>query len=91
MDIKEKLTQQEKQMFENLRVETAVLEKLLHERRQLSGQVLKETLERLNHNPALFGLQFNFAEDKWDVILKPGALVLPGMQEIPGRIKGNLG
>jgi len=78
MDIKEKLTQQDKAVFENLRVEVLVLEHLLQEKKALSAQHLAQVFQRLGIDTKLYGLEFNAAQDKWEARLRPDALVIPG-------------
>jgi len=81
MDIKDKLTEQEKAGFENLRVEAMVLQQLLNEKRQQSAILLKAVLEKLGYNPMTYGLEFNAGQDRWDVKLRPDALVIPSRQD----------
>lgn len=81
MDIKDKLTLQEKQAFENLRVEMLVLQNLLNEKRGQAELLLKATFQRLNYSPLLNGLEFNAALDKWEVKLRPDAIALPSIQQ----------
>lgn len=78
MDIKDNLTDQDKALFENLRIEIMVLEYLLKEKRALSEQHLASVFQRLGINPALYGLEWNAAQDKWETKLRPDALVTPG-------------
>jgi len=78
MDIRDKLTLQEKQRFEKLRVETLVLQNLLKERQQVGTEYFKSVLWRIGLNPMLYnGLEFNVGEDKWELKLNPNSLVAP--------------
>jgi len=81
MDIKDKLTQQEKAGFENLRLENMVIEHLLNEKKQQTMVLLTTVLQKLNYDPKLYGLEFNAGQDKWEVKLRPDALVIPNRQE----------
>jgi len=83
MDVKEKLTQQEKATFENTRVEIMVLEHLLAEKKQQIALYLKTVLEKLGYNPQLYGLEYNANQDKWEIKLRPDALAMPG--QMPNR------
>ena len=88
MDIKDKLTLAEKQMFENLRIETLVLRKLQQEKEQQIHKLLEATLKRLNYDPNLYGFEFNFANNQWDVKLRPDVLTIDG-PAIPKNLKNN--
>ena len=83
IDIKDKLTAQEKQAFENLRVETQVLQNLLNERRGFAQQFLEDILQKLGYNTMLYGFEFNFGQNKWEIQLRPDAIVLPGVNPNP--------
>jgi len=87
MDIKDKLTPVEKQTFENLRIEALVLRKLQQEKEQQVRGLLGITLKRLGYDPNLYGLEFNFAQDKWELKLRPEALTIP--PAIPTNPKKN--
>lgn len=83
-DVKDKLTQEEKASFENIRIEIAVLEHLVQEKRNQVLQLLSSSLLKMGYDPKMYGLKFSAAEDKWEVKLRPDALVLPG-QNRPQR------
>lgn len=79
IDIKDKLTVQEKQAFEGLRIETTVLENLLNERHKIMMELLTITFRKLGYDVKLYGLEFNASQDRWEIKLRPDALVMPGM------------
>jgi len=88
MDVKDQLTEVEKQMFENIRIEVLVLRKLQQEKDQQSGNLLGITLKRLGYDPRLYGLEFNFAQNKWELKLRPDVLTIDG-PAIPKNLKNN--
>lgn len=81
IDIKDKITDQEKAGFENLRVEVMVLEQLLQEKKNQQKWLLTNVFQKLNYNPNLYALEFNAGKDKWNVKLIPGVLDMPNRQE----------
>lgn len=85
MDIKDKLTQQEKQAIENLRIEALVLQSLFTERQQIAEKLLGDTFIKLGINGKLYGLTFNFAKDMWEVALRQDVLALPNQQPVMNR------
>ena len=87
IDIKEKLTKEEKGMFENLRIEMLVLSHLAEEKKRQTVLLLTQVLTKLGYNPQLYGLEFNAAQDSWEVKLRPDAIALPGLTQHPkGRL-----
>lgn len=87
MDVKEKLSNEEKQAFENLRIESLVLQKLAGEKGMQAQGLFKQVMERLGYNPAMYGLEFNFVQDSWQIKLRPDAIVVPGV--MPKNLREN--
>lgn len=85
IDIKDKLTDEDKGTFESLKLEILVLENLVKERRVILTSHLETCMLKAGFNPKQYGLNFNFKEDKWQVQLRPDALALPGQNRAQRR------
>lgn len=81
MDVKDKLTMEEKAAFENLRVELMVLNNVVEQKKAVLRAHLADVLQRLGYNPQTYGLNFNAAKDEWEIKLRPDALALPNRQQ----------
>lgn len=77
MDIKDKLTEQDKQQLQGLALECQVLNNLLGERRAILQSKAEEILARLDLSPKLYNMKFNPGKNLWEAELKAGAIVLP--------------
>ena len=82
MDIKNKISKEDKALLSNLGVEIRVLESLLGERRSIMGAKANEILASNGLSPEAFGLNFNPGLDRWEAVLKNDALVIPGQEVI---------
>ena len=80
MDIKDKLTQEDKQQLANLAVECGVLNNLLNERKATMNNKAAEILAKNGLSPELYVLKFNPGQDLWEAELKEGALLLPNRE-----------
>ena len=87
MDIKDKITPEDKQQLSNLGLECQVLGQLCNERQAIMGKKADEILASIGLSPKTYALKFNPAKDLWEAVLKESALVVPG-QETRGVIKG---
>lgn len=83
MDVKDQLTDGDKNRFKNLNVEIQVLTNLLAEKQQHRDEHLRSVLARLGYPPDKYGLEFNAGQDKWEVRLRKDALVVPGFGRDP--------
>ena len=86
MDIKDKLTEEDKQQLANLSLECQVLNNLFKERRAILENKGKEILAKNGLSPQTYALKFNPVQDLWEAVLKEGALIIPNQQT--GRIIG---
>ena len=77
MDIKNKLTEQDKQELGNLALECQVLNNILKEHQAAIENKAKEVLARQGLSPQLYALRFNPNENVWEAELKEGALIIP--------------
>jgi len=80
MDIKDKLTPEEKQQIGGLVVECQVLNNLLQERSSILESKAKEILAKNGLSPQLYNLIFNPSQDLWEAKLKEEALVIPNRE-----------
>lgn len=80
MDIKDKLTPEEKQQIGGLAIECQVLNNLLQERKAILDNKAKEILARNGLSPQLYNLKFNPGQDLWEAELKGGALIVPNRE-----------
>ncbi len=78
MDVSQKIDPGIKARLRNLNLECQVLHSLLAEKERAKQEMMGLTLKALNSSPALYALKVDFAADKWELVLKPGALTLPG-------------
>ncbi len=88
MDIKDKLTLEDKQVLTNLALECQVLESLLHRSKVIMDAKAKEILARQGLSPQLYGLKFNPSQDMWEAELKDGALIVPN-REMRRKVERN--
>ena len=80
MDIKDKLTLEDKQQMAGLTLECQVLSNLLKQRNAMFQDKIKEILTKLNLSPELYGLKFNQGQDLWEAVLLEGALIVPNRE-----------
>ena len=84
MDIKDKLTEQDKAQLQGISLECQVLNNLLKERQAILENKAQEVLAKAGLSPKMYGLRFNPSKDTWEAELKEGAIILPG-QEVQSR------
>ena len=77
MDIKDKLTPEEKQQIGGLAIECQVLNNLLQERKGILESKAKEILAKNGLSPQTYNLIFNPGQNLWRAELKEAALILP--------------
>jgi hypothetical protein len=80
MDIKDKLTEQDKQILGSLALECELLDNLLKERQTIMQNKAKEILAKNGLSPTLYGLTFNPSQGLWEANLKEGALIVPNRE-----------
>lgn len=80
MDIKDKISPEDKQQFNTLSLECQVLNNLFQQRRTMLDNKANEVLTKNGLSPASYVLKFNPSQDLWEAVLKEGALVLPTPQ-----------
>lgn len=80
MDIKEKLTDQQKQEIHNLIIETQVLENLLKERRERLHEKGNQIMSLIGLSPKMYNLKLNPGQNIWEAELKPDVLVVPNRE-----------
>lgn len=81
MDIKDKLTEQDKQRISGLIIESQVLNNLLKERNAALKNKADEILTRIGLSPQLYSMKFNPSQDLWEAVLKEGALTIPNREQ----------
>ncbi len=89
MDIKDKLTEQDKQQLGCLALECQVLSNLLKERQVAIENKAKEILAKNGLSPELYALKFNPNQDLWEADLKEGALIVPNRETRRAIERGN--
>ena len=77
MDIKDKLTEQDKQQIGNIALQCQVLDTLLKERKAILGNKANEILDKNGLSPEMYALKFNLSKNLWEAVLKEGALIIP--------------
>lgn len=80
MDIKDKITPEEKQQIGGLVIECQVLNNLLQERNAMLESKVKEILTKNGISPQLYNLIFNPSQDLWRAELKEEALIIPNQE-----------
>ena len=80
MDIKEKLTAQEKQRMGNLALECQVLNNLAKQQSAVLQETAKQIFVRLGMSPETYFLKFNAPEDVWNAELRQDALIIPNRE-----------
>jgi len=89
MSIKLKVTDEDKKQMAKFAVEERVLIALANERRFLLNSKAQDILTTNGMSPKLYAMNFSAPEDKWEAVLRPGAIAVP----VPGtdlsKIKGN--
>lgn len=86
MDIKEKVTIEQKNQMRNLMIEISVLDNLLKERKAMLQETGVEIITKAGLSPKTYNLRFNSGKDIWDAELKDELkprLVLPGQETRP--------
>jgi hypothetical protein len=82
MDIKDKLTQEEKHQMANLFLECQVLGNLLKERNASLENKAKEILAFNGLSPQTYNLKFNPGQNLWEAELKHLALIVPNRDSV---------
>lgn len=88
MDIKDKISPEDKQQIGNLVTECQVLNHLLKQQDAILTNKVQEVLAKVGCSPTLYNLKFNVSQDLWQAKLKEGALILPNRETRRG-IKRN--
>ena len=78
MDIKDKITTEEKQRLCDAGLEVQVLQNLLKEHTAKFQREGEQILSRLGLSPKIYRLVFNPGMDAWKAELVTGAIVIPG-------------
>lgn len=81
MDIRDKVSPEDKGQVVNLILECQVLNKLLKEHQTILENKAKEILARNGLSPQSYDLKCNPSQDLWQAELKEGALILPNREE----------
>ena len=81
IDIKDKVTPEEKRQLQNVNLEVVVLKHLLEERQNLLQTLGRGLLERLHYSPQVYNLVASPVQDKWEVRVNPENLLLPGARK----------
>ena len=80
MDIKDKISPEDKQQIASLIIEHQVLSNLLKERNTILENKANEILAKNGLSPQLYALRVNPSQDTWEAELKSGALILPNRE-----------
>lgn len=80
MDIKDKLTEQDKQQIQNLSLECQVLNNILKQYTAMLENKGREILSKNGLSPQMYALKFNPSQDLWEAVLKEGALIVPNRE-----------
>jgi hypothetical protein len=80
MDIKDKVSPEDKQQMIGLIMECQMLTNLLRERNALAENKANEILAKNALSPNTYALSVNPKQDSWEANLKEGALVLPNRE-----------
>ena len=84
MDIKDKLTDQQKQEIQDLIIECQVLENLLKKHRVSLLEKVNQAIKMLGLSPKLYNLKVNPEQNIWVAELKADSLVLPNKETRQG-------
>ncbi len=85
MDIKDKLTQQEKQELGGLALQIEVLKTITGQKQQTLQNRAKELLAKAGFPPERYLLRFDVSHDEWEATLRENALVVPGQPNRAAR------
>lgn len=80
MDIKDKISPEDKQQIGSLAIECQVLNNLLQQKNAIFQEKGKEILAKNGLSPERYALKFNPSQDLWEAELKQGALILPNRE-----------
>ncbi len=80
MDIKDKVSPEDKQQMRSLALECQLLANLLNERNAMAENKAQEILAKNALSPQTYNLKFNLKKDLWEAILKEGALIIPNRE-----------
>lgn len=80
MDIKDKLTEQDKQQIGSLAVKCKVLSDLFKEQNAILENKAKEILAKNGLSPQLYFLKFKHSQNLWQAELREGALIIPNRE-----------
>ncbi len=78
MDIKEKLTNKEKEGLASVGLELNVLKAVASQKEAQLRMMVGQLLDRLGIDKQRYFLSFNPGENVWEVKLKDGVIVKPG-------------
>ena len=78
MDISSKISQEDKEILNQLSNEIQVLNHLAQERQVLARHKISEVLSGLGLSPDIYYLYFDKNKNRWEAKLKPDAISLPG-------------
>ena len=80
MDIKDKISPEDKQMVADLVIEGQVLEKLLKQHNTALKNKVGEILTNEGLSPQLYELRFNPLKNEWDAALRQGYIIIPNQE-----------
>ena len=89
MGINLKVPDQEKKRMANFALEFNVLNALAKERKFLMDEKAIELIRANGLDTNLYAMHFNPSADKWEAVLKPGAISVPVPGGNPADIKKN--
>ena len=89
MGVKLNVTDEDKTQLANLNIEAQVLSNLLAERKARMDKKAREILETNSLSTSIYAMIFSVADDKWEAVLKPGAISVPQNGIRPGKIIRN--
>lgn len=77
MGIKLNVTDEDKRRMANFATEFQVLSALIRERKFLMDEKAVDILIANGLDPKLYAMNFLPSKDRWDAVLKPGAISIP--------------
>lgn len=80
MDIKDKVSPEDKAQLAMLALETEVLNNIFQQHKAMTDQKAGQVLAKAGCSPDLYSLTFSPDQDVWEAELKEGALVLPNRE-----------
>jgi len=78
VDVKERITQKEKDQINELLIENSVLEQIVKKKKTELHTTMLGVLHKLGYDEKMYVLMVNPAKDMWEVKLADGVLVKPG-------------